>query len=219
MDVYRTEEEQVAAIRNWWQQNGIAVLVAIVLAALTYAGWHWYKQTRAEEALAASSLYQGMMESFQQMVQGGQAAADAEARIVKAGDELINKYGDSIYAQFAALMLAGHAVEQDDYAGAEKYLRTALNHDGDKSLTALTTNRLARVLSAQGKHDEALALLQGEVPAKFVAAREDVRGDVLLAQGKRAAARAAWQKALDSTPEDDAARGLLTMKLDYVAGE
>lgn len=219
MDVYRTEEEQVAAIRNWWQQNGIAVLVAIVLAALTYAGWHWYKQHKAEEALAASSLYQGMMESFQQMAQGGQAAADAEARIVKAGDELINKHGDSIYAQFAALMLAGHAVEQDDYAGAEKYLRTALNHDGDKSLTALTTNRLARVLSAQGKHDEALALLQGEVPAKFVAAREDVRGDILLVQGKRAAARAAWQKALDSTPEDDTARSLITMKLDYVAGE
>ncbi len=219
MDVYRTEEEQVAAIRNWWQQNGIAVLVAIVLAALTYAGWHWYKQNKAEEALAASSLYQGMMESFQQMAQGGQAAADAEARIVKAGDELINKHGDSIYAQFAALMLAGHAVERDDYAGAEKYLRTALNHDGDKSLTALTTNRLARVLSAQGKHDEALALLQGEVPAKFVSAREDVRGDILLVQGKRVAARAAWQKALDSTPEDDTARSLITMKLDYVAGE
>lgn len=219
MDVYRTEEEQVAAIRNWWQQNGIAVLIAIVLAALTYAGWHWYKQNRVEEALAASSLYQGMMESFQQMAQGGQAAADAEARIVKAGDELINKHGDSIYAQFAALMLAGHAVERDDYAGAEKYLRTALNHDGDKSLTALTTNRLARVLSAQGKHDEALALLQGEVPAKFVSAREDVRGDILLVQGKRVAARAAWQKALDSTPEDDTARSLITMKLDYVAGE
>ena len=219
MDVYRSEEEQIAAIQKWWQQNGTAVLVAIVLAVVCYAGWHWYQRTKIDEALAASTLYQNMMESFQQMTEGGSGAADAEARIVKAGDELLNKHADSIYAQFGALMLAGHAVEKEDYPAAEKYLRTALTHDADKALVALTTNRLARVLSAQGKYDDALALLKGDVPAKLVSAREDVRGDILMAQGKRADARAAWQKALDGAAEDDTARGLITMKLDYVAGE
>jgi len=54
-------------------------------------------------------------------------------------------------------------------------------------------------------------------------AREDVRGDILLAQGKRDLARAAWQQAIDTLakdiPKEDPARRLLEMKLDYVAGE
>lgn len=219
MDVYRTEEEQIAAIQKWWQDNGKAVLVAVVLAILTYAGWTWYKKSKLEEQLAASNLYQAMMLGFQESVAGGEGAADAHQRVLKAGDELISQHGNSVYAQFAALLLAGDAAERDDYAAAEKYLRVALAHGGNESVIAITTHRLARVLAAQGKQDEALALLDGKVPEKLVPAREDVRGDLLLAQGKRVEAKAAWQKAYDGMDEKDPARGLLEMKLDYVAGE
>lgn len=219
MDVYRTEEEQIAAIQKWWHDNGKAVLIAVVLAVLTYAGWVWYQKHKLEQQLEAANLYQGMMQSFQELTAGGEGAADAHQRVLKAGEELIGKHGDSVYAQFAALMLAGDAVEQDDYATAEKHLRTALGHKGSDAVTAVITHRLARVLSAQGKHDEALALLEGKAPEKLAAAREDVRGDVLMAQGKRADARVAWQKAFDGVPEQDPSRALLQMKLDYVSGE
>ena len=71
MDVYRTEEEQVAAIQKWWQQNGKAVLVAVVLAVASYAGWVWYKRTQLEASYAASGLYQTMMQSYQELAAGG----------------------------------------------------------------------------------------------------------------------------------------------------
>lgn len=219
MDVYRTEEEQIAAIKGWWQRNGIAVLVAAVLAVGVYAGWNWYRHYQLEQSLAASTLYRSMMESLQQASTAGQAGSDAAERVVRAGEELITKHGGSVYAQFAALMLAGGAVANDDLTGAEKYLRQALGQKPDPALRALATDRLARVVSAQGRHDEALALLDDDVPAMLVAARSEVRGDILFAQGKRAEAAAAWKAALDAAPAEDPARGVLEMKVDYASAE
>lgn len=219
MDVYRTEEEQIAAIKGWWRENGVAIAVAVVLAIAAFGGWKWYQHHEKQQELAAVKLYQGMMESYQQAAQAGPDAADADARMTKAGEQLATEHADSIYARFAALMLAGRAAETDNYADAERHLRFAREADTRDSIGVVAGHRLARVLSTQGKHDEALALLSGDVGKEFVTAREDVRGDVLLAQGKRTEARIAWQKALDSAAEQDAARVLLEMKLAYVAGE
>lgn len=219
MDVYRTEEEQVAALQRWWRDNHKAVIAAVVLAVATYGGWKWYQHAENEKAVAAASLYETMMKSAQEIVEGGAGAADALARMQRAGDTLIADHGGSVYAQYSALLLAGNAAEADDLPGAEKYLRTALAVEGGDGTKVIIENRLARVLSAQGKHDDALAVISGSVPEALVAAREEVRGDVLLAQGKRSEARAAYEKAKAATPENETARGFLAMKLDYVAGE
>ena len=69
-----------------------------------------------------------------------------------------------------------------------------------------------------GRHDDAVAVLAGEVPEALRAGREEVRGDVLLARGDRAGARAAYEKAKAALPKD-ASGGFLSMKLDYVAGQ
>lgn len=218
MDVYRTEEEQIAAIKGWWQKNGVAVLVAAILAVGTYAGWNWYRHHQLEQSLAASRLYESMMKSMQEAA-AGTGDADAAQRLARAGEELMTKHEGTVYAQAAALLLASRAVETDDLAGAEKYLRAALAQDMDEATTVVTTDRLARVLSAAGRHDDALALLAGNVPEKLVGGREDVRGDVLFAQGKRAEARAAWQKAVDNTDPQAPFRQLIEMKVDYVAAD
>ena len=48
--------------------------------------------------------------------------------------------------------------------------------------------RLARVLSAQSKYDEALSTLAVEEPGAFAPRIADARGDVLLAKGDRSGA-------------------------------
>lgn len=218
MDVYRTEEEQVAAIQRWWRDNHKAVIGAVLLAVATFGGWKWYEQTRLENAYTAAGLYEGMMKAAQEIVAGGPAAADAVARMQKAGDTLLADHAGSVYAQYGAMLLAGNAVEVDDYPGAEKYLRAALAIDSHEATRVVIEDRLARVLSAQGKHDDAVALLAGDVPETLLAGREEVRGDVLLAKGDRAGARAAYEKAKAALPKD-ASGGFLAMKLDYVAGQ
>ena len=55
---------------------------------------------------------------------------------------------------------------------------------------------VARVVSAQGKHDDALALLKVEEVGDFAPRLADTRGDILLAKGDRAGALDHYQRAL-----------------------
>ena len=54
---YETEEQQVEALKEWWKENGIAVVSGAILgiAALGgWRGWSWYQEKQANEA---SDLY------------------------------------------------------------------------------------------------------------------------------------------------------------------
>ena len=58
----------------------------------------------------------------------------------------------------------------------------------DDELKMVARLRLARVQSAQGKYDDALATLKVESAGEFAPRIADTRGDVLLAKGDRAGA-------------------------------
>ena len=73
----------------------------------------------------------------------------------------------------------------------------AADKGSDPALRELARLRLAAVLLQQGEHDAALARLQAAPTASYKARFDDLRGDVLAAQGKKAEARAAWQAAID----------------------
>ena len=60
--------------------------------------------------------------------------------------------------------------------------------------------RLAAVLLQQQKHDQALQVLAVNYPPQFAAAIEEIKGDVLAAQGKAQLAREAYQKAQLAQP-------------------
>ena len=85
----------------------------------------------------------------------------------------------------------------------------------EPTLGELARQRLARVLATQHKTDDALALLKGEASAAFIASREELRGDVLAQAGKRADARAAYEKARAAQKDANGAEAL-QIKLDNV---
>lgn len=220
MDVYRTEEEQIDAIKGWWKKNTVPVVAGVALAIALYGGWNWYRNYQLEQSLAAAALYQSMMQSLQESEAGGEAVADTAQRFDRAAGELLSKHGQSAYALFAALMQASVAVGKDDLPGAEKALRSALEQKPDEAFRALATDRLARVVSAQGRHDEALKLLDASSPPPLLAAgRSEIRGDILFVKGDRAGALDAWRKARAGLPETDPARVAIDMKIDYASGE
>jgi len=85
----------------------------------------------------------------------------------------------------------------------------------DPEVQAVARLRLAAVLLDENAYDDALKALAAKPPASFEALFEDARGDVLLAQGKGADARAAYQAALSKLGAgEDAARELIQLKLD-----
>ena len=69
----------------------------------------------------------------------------------------------------------------------------------DPELRLIAQSRLARVLSEQGKHDDALKLLDVANAGSFTPVFHEIRGDVLAAKGDVAGARQAYDAALAAT--------------------
>lgn len=204
MDVYRTEEEQVEAIRAWWRENGRSAIFGVVLGLGAIFGWRGWQAHVAAQAEAASALYQEMLAA----ARAGDAAVAGQA-----GEKLTVDYADTSYAIFARLVLAGLAVDAKDLAAAEAQLRRALEHHAASALGPEIRLRLARVLAARKDFDAALALIGSPADMQgFVAAAAELRGDIESARGNHDAARDAYEKA-GASPAG-AANSLLELKLE-----
>jgi predicted negative regulator of RcsB-dependent stress response len=107
---------------------------------------------------------------------------------MKQADQLRSTHPKSPYADQADLALARAAVDARDFDGAAKRLRAVADGSRDPQLRIIARTRLARVLGEQGKHDEALALLEVSEAGAFTALLHDIRGDLFAAKGDVAAA-------------------------------
>ena len=204
MEVYNSEQEQVEALKAWWDKNGRSSLVALAVFLLSVVGWQQWDGHRKGIAEAASTHYQKMVEMM------GKDSTNA----MEAGRALIANYPDSIYAVMASMTMAKLAVEQKDLDGAAAHLRSAMQQSDQPELAELARLRLARVELAQGNHDAALATLAG---GETSAGSDELRGDILLAQGSVDAARDAYTKALEGYSETVDKREMVQMKLDDLA--
>lgn len=211
MEQYRTEEEQVEALKKWWDENGRSLIVAIIVAlglGLGWQGWQRYEQGQEE---GASSSYQAML---QQLSAGDDAAAGDLAR------ELKLEFSRSTYAQFAGLHLARLAVNTGDLDTAESELRWVLGKADQGSDTMLLAQlRLARVLASNGDPEQALTILQGADPGTYAATYQVARGDILLMLQREDEAREAYNSAvaLASRGEGQVNMGMLQQKLQSLS--
>ena len=193
MESYRTEEEQVEALRRWWQENGRSTIIAIILAlgvGFGYQGWKKHVETSAE---GASDLYQRMLQAF-----SAPALSPEQQQIaLQLADQLKTDYDDSTYAQFAALQLARVAVGSNDLATAQAELRWVLGKaDKGSDVARLAQLRLARVLAASGEPAQALTILDEGGEGPYKASYAVARGDILLSMGRTEEASESYAAAL-----------------------
>ncbi|MCY4428106.1 MAG: tetratricopeptide repeat protein [Halieaceae bacterium] len=210
MDSYRTEEEQVEALRNWWRDNGKSTIAIVVLALGAGFGWQGWQQYRGEQAQSAAALYQDLLEAVNVSVSLSSAQA-ATARHL--AGTLKSDYSGSIYAQFAAMQLARLAVNEDDLAAAEQELRWVLTRNPVGDIQRVARLRLARVIAARGETQQALDMLAVEAGA-YAAVYAEARGDIhrLLAQEEQALA--AYREAAGYNQDNGVANtGTLDLKL------
>ena len=193
MDQYRTEEEQVEALRRWWDENGKSTIAAIIIALSVGFGWQTWKSNDQQQRENASDIYQAML----QAMGAGDASAEQGLVGIDLAERLKADYSGSTYAQFAALHLARLAVTNNDLSEAEAQLRWVLGKAGHGSDTALVAQmRLARVVASSGDTDQALAILQEVGEGPYQASYAVARGDILLALGRNDEARVAYNQAL-----------------------
>ncbi|QLC74041.1 tetratricopeptide repeat protein [Pseudomonas sp. LPB0260] len=207
----RTEEEQLALIKEWWQRNGMPLLTGALLALVAVFGWQGWERYQSSQAQNASMLYQQLLETA--LNPSGEPDA---AKVVELGNQLKSEFGGSQYAQYGSLFVAKVAVESGKLDDAANELQAIVDQPADKTLEELARQRLASVLAAQDKTEDALALLEGDAAAAYLASREELKGDLLAKLGRDDEAHAAYLKAKAALAED-AAVGGLQMKLDDLA--
>lgn len=101
MDYERTEEEQIAALKRWWSENGNSLIIGIALALAAIFGWQAWQQQVLNTKYEASSLYQQILDAAS--VQSIEAKEKNLATVRLLGEKLKSDYSSSEYAKFAAL--------------------------------------------------------------------------------------------------------------------
>lgn len=209
--VSRTDDEELAVIKDWWQRNGMPLLTGVVLALVVVFGWQGWQKYQSDQSYGASLVYQQLLEAA--LDPSGKPDA---GKVAELANTLKNDYSGSHYAQYGRLFVAKVAVEAGKLDDAASELQAIVDKPADDNLGELARQRLARVLAAQDKAEDALKLLDGKVAPAFAASREELKGDLLVQLGRADDAHAAYEKA-KAALSDDAAVGGLQMKLDDLA--
>jgi len=194
VEQYRTEEEQLEALRRWWNENGRSTVAAVVIALAASFGWQSWKTNEAQQQERASDRYQVLLRAISTQAGSPESQAGQGAKLA---EQLKSDYSGSTYAQFAALHLAAMAVNDSKLPEAEKQLRWVLGKASKGSDTAQVAQlRLARVLAASGDIDQALSILGETGAGSYAATYAAAEGDILLAAGRNDEALDAYSKAL-----------------------
>lgn len=218
MDSYRTEEEQVEALKKWWEENGRSTLIAIVGIVAIGFGWQGWQSHSVEQAEASSTIYQDLMEALESQAQPD-ASEDSNVTAKYLAGVLKSDYAGSTYSHYAALSLAKLAVEANDHDTAEVELRWVLSNRPNQDVALLSQQRLARVMAAKGQIEQALKILDSIDSAGFTAAYEETRGDIYLQLGEKEKALAAYQRAALDTGKAKDKLSFLDMKLINLSPE
>jgi predicted negative regulator of RcsB-dependent stress response len=208
----RTEEEQFEALKNWWQANNRSLAGGIVSFIIAIMGWNYWQNQQQDKMNQASNYYHSILTTLQST--DGQLDQENIVKVSQLATQLRNEYSNSPYAIYAALVMARLAVNQNELSLAHQQLQWILDQKTDAQLLSVTRIRMARVLTAMGKLDQALSVLDDAFDPKWESNRLQVKGDILLQQGDVAKARIAYENAQKMIDAIDMSAPLLHLKLN-----
>ncbi|WP_373079829.1 YfgM family protein [Zhongshania sp.] len=191
METFRTEEEQVEAIKRWWQENGKSTVFGIGLALAMVFGWKGWQGHVKDQAAQASAVFDNLMVADAAVQRDGTSRSTAE----HLANTLKDQYGNLSYGQFAALYKAKYAVQDGELDAAVAELEWVLKQGPEPVLKAQAQVRLAQVRYALNDYPAALALLDDVAGTGYGAQAAELRGDILFAQGDKSAALTAYKQA------------------------
>jgi predicted negative regulator of RcsB-dependent stress response len=113
------EQEQIAAIKGWWNDYGklvMLVAIGVLVAVAAFQGWRYYRNTQSERA---ATLYMQLTEAER---------SNDSKRVRDIAAQIIDSYGSSEYAGMAALAAAKAGVATGETEDAKKRLQWAAEH-------------------------------------------------------------------------------------------
>ncbi|MDA3914440.1 tetratricopeptide repeat protein [Oleiagrimonas sp.] len=202
--------EQSERLQQWLRENGISIVVGIVLGLVLIFGYRQWRAHQVKSRADAAAQFNALTNAY---ASGKASQADGMVEV------LLKAHPDSAYAVFAASERAADDAQNGKLEAAESSLKWAQAHaDGEHgALKSLVSMRLARVELARGESKQALAVLSAIPAGDYDALRGELRGDVLVKLGRNAEARKAYQAALDAFGKDAPQYNSVRMKLENLA--
>ena len=184
------EQEQLDEFKAWWKQHGqkvINAVTALIVVYLGYQGWNYYQN---QQSLKASAQYDTLLK-----------LDIADAKNLKAiqavSAELMDKYSGTPYAGRAAMTAAKANFQANEEKSARAQLEWAADHAKEDAIRAMAMLELAGMQFQEKDYAGALKTLGRKHSSGFDGLFADLKGDVLLAQGKTEDAKAAYKLALE----------------------
>ena len=203
------EQERLDELKAWWKRWGALAMLGLAVVIAAAAGWRYWQNHTFTQSLEAAAAYDKLTQSL--MANDFKSAREA-------GGLLVEKYGDTAFAPRAALLLAKVNAGTRDLKSAQTQLEWAAANSKEPAVKDLANLRLAGVQLDQKQYDAALKTLAASHSEAFAPRFDDLKGDVLLAQGKHEDARAAYQSAFGKMKEDNPYRAIVELKLDALGG-
>ena len=203
------EQEQLDELKAWWKRWGSLTMLGLAVVLAAAAGWKYWQHYTTTQASEAAVIYGKLTQSLQQ--NNAKTARDV-------GAILIDKYPRTPYASRAALLLAKLNFDNKDVRSTQAQLEWVIAHTKEAALKDLARLRLASVLLDQKQYDAALKQLDSPHSDAFGFRFDDLKGDVLLAQGKNDQARALYQAGFGKLTADNAYRNIIELKLNALGG-
>jgi predicted negative regulator of RcsB-dependent stress response len=200
------EQERIAAIQHWWEDNRryiFAAVAAFLLAVGGWKGWQYWTAVQTEEAAAL-------------VAELPKARGNAK-RTAEIAQAVIDKYPKTFFASEAALAAAQASFDAGDLPAAQARLEWVVKN-GREEHRGLARIRLAAVLLDLKKYPEALEMLEAGKDEAYAALAADLKGDILFAQGRTDEARAAYKLAIDKSDARSPMRSVTELKLGALGG-
>jgi len=198
------EQEQLDALKAFWNQYGNLITWVLVLVLGAYAAWNGWTYYQRDQATKASAMFDALDVAA--------AAGDADKAGRVFGD-LKERFPRTAFAQQGALAAARVQFDKGQLDAARAALAWAADNGPEEALRAVARLRLAGMLIGLKQYDEAIKQLDAAKAPNFEGLVADRRGDALYAAGKKDEARTAWQAAWKAMDEKLDYRHLVEAKL------
>ena len=201
------EHEQSERVRSWLRENGVSIVMGVVLALAGIFGWRQWQDYQSSQATLANEYYAAIQRQLE--ADNVEAAAEQFAAMREG-------VGEHAYLALAGMLLAPSLSEAGETGQAAEIYNSLLESGKWSALRPLIRLRLALVETALGRSESALARLQGDAPAGYEALWLETRGDVLFDLNRLDAAAEAYAAAVEQLRGEGGSFRQARIKLDAV---